>query len=87
MSNALHKTGIEVREREENYILRCCRLFSHFAVDMYAKIEGERLAFLRFNQNKLRSEEYIHLRDALNNDGNVANFGQLIILPVTCKMQ
>lgn len=68
---------------EENHILKCGKLFQQFAVDMYAKIESERLAFIRFNQSKLRSEEYIHLRDALNNDGNAANVGQLTILPAT----
>lgn len=50
---------------------------------MYAKIESESLVFIRFNQAKLRSEEYIHLRDALNNDGNVANVQRLTILPST----
>ncbi|XP_055307038.1 uncharacterized protein LOC129571291, partial [Sitodiplosis mosellana] len=48
---------------------------------MYAKIETERLNFLRFNQAKLRSEEYIHLRDAVVNDGNVNDVGRLTILP------
>ena len=48
---------------------------------MYAKIETERLNYIRFNQKKLRSEEYIHLRDAINTDGNVNDIGQLTILP------
>uniref|UniRef100_A0A182EZD9 Helitron_like_N domain-containing protein n=1 Tax=Onchocerca ochengi TaxID=42157 RepID=A0A182EZD9_ONCOC len=33
------------------------------------------------NQTKLRSEEYIHLRDAVVNDGNTTNIGRLAILP------
>lgn len=40
-------------------------------VDMYAKIESERLNFIRHNQAQLRSEEYIHLRDAILNDVDV----------------
>ncbi|XP_055845040.1 uncharacterized protein LOC129911312 [Episyrphus balteatus] len=48
---------------------------------MYAKIETERLNYLRFNQQKLRREEYIHLRDAVHNDGNLNDIGQLVILP------
>lgn len=72
-----------IRDNEGNHLLKCCKLFHQFAVDMYAKIESERLAYIRFNQAKLRSEEYIHLRDALNNDGNVTNIGQLTILPAT----
>lgn len=72
-----------VRANEENHLMKYCKLFHQYAVDMYAKIESERLAYIRFNQTKLRSEEYIHLRDALNNDGNAANIGQLTILPAT----
>ena len=37
-------------------------------VDMYVKIETERLNFIRFNQAKLRSEEYIPLRDAISTE-------------------
>ncbi|GFT27829.1 helitron_like_N domain-containing protein [Trichonephila clavipes] len=52
---------------------------------MYAKVESERLRFLRFNQAKLRSEEYIHLRDAVagNIDGNLNpnDIGNAFILP------
>ena len=32
------------------------KLFQQYAVDAYVKIEGQRLAFFRNNQNKLRSE-------------------------------
>lgn len=49
--------------REENHILKCRRLFHQFAVDMYVKIESERLAYIRSHQKQLRCEEYIHLRD------------------------
>lgn len=50
---------------------------------MYAKIESERLSFIRLNQKKLRVEEYIHLRAAIANNRNVANIGQMVILPAT----
>ncbi|GBP21596.1 hypothetical protein EVAR_9781_1 [Eumeta japonica] len=50
---------------------------------MYAKIESKHLLFIRLNQRKLRAEEYIHLREAINNDGNTANIGQMVILPAT----
>lgn len=70
-----------IRPQEDNFILRCGRLFHQYAVDMYAKIESERLNYLRFNQTRLRSEEYIHLRDAVVNDGNVADIGRITILP------
>ena len=69
-----------IRQDEENYILKY-RPFLQFVVDMYAKIESERLLYIHLNQTKLRSEQYIHLRDAVINDGNTANVGRLTILP------
>ncbi|GBP30875.1 hypothetical protein EVAR_91616_1 [Eumeta japonica] len=47
---------------------------------MYAKIETERLLYIRLNQTELRSEEYIHV-----NDGNVNpnELGRMVILPST----
>jgi len=70
-----------VRQNEVNYILHCRKLSHQFVVDMYAKIETERLNFIRFNQKRLRSDEYIHLHDTINNDGNVNDVGKMIILP------
>lgn len=52
---------------------------------MYAKIESERLRYIRYNQAKLRAEEYIHLRDAINNNVdvnlNINDIGNMCILP------
>ena len=79
-----------IRQDEDNYILKYRQLFHQYIVDMYAKIESERLLFIRLNQTKLRSEQYIHLRDAVVNDGNTTNVGRLTILhssyavPVIC---
>ncbi|XP_048514946.1 uncharacterized protein LOC125501873 [Athalia rosae] len=70
-----------IRTHEENVILKCRRLFQQLAVDMYVKVETERLAFIRSNQAKLRSEDYIHLRDVIHSDGDVQNIGRLTILP------
>jgi len=50
---------------------------------MYVKIETERLLFIQLNQTKLRSEEYIHLRDAVANDGNMNAMRKVVILPAT----
>jgi hypothetical protein len=41
---------------------------------MYVKIESELLRYLRFNQKKLRAEKYIHLRDAIVNNANAAQW-------------
>ncbi|XP_031333941.1 uncharacterized protein LOC116163953 [Photinus pyralis] len=72
-----------IRENGDNHILKCRQLFHQYVVDMYAKIETERLLFIRLNQRQLRSEEYIHLRDAINTDGNANNVGRITILPST----
>lgn len=72
---------IMIRNGQTNHILRCRQLFHQYIVDMYAKIESERLLFIRLNQRKLRAEDYIHLRDAIVNDGNINDIGQLVFLP------
>ena len=59
------------------------QLLNQYWVDLYTKIETERLSFIRHNQKKLRAENYIHLMDAVNSDSRVENVGQLIILPST----
>ncbi|XP_022826359.1 uncharacterized protein LOC111356290 [Spodoptera litura] len=69
-----------IRPQEQNYILKCGKLYHQYIVDMYAKIETERLNFIRFNQAKLRSEEYIHLQDAIANDANVNDIGHPTLL-------
>lgn len=74
---------IMIRQNETNYILHYRQLYHQFLVDMYAKIETERLLYIRLNQKSLRSEEYIHLRDAISNDGNVNDIGKMVILPAT----
>ena len=38
-----------IRRNEDNYILKSCQLFHQYIMDMYAKIEMERLLFLRLN--------------------------------------
>ena len=43
--------------------------------------ESERLRYLRFNQQKLRAKEYIHLRDAIANNADAAQIGNSVILP------
>lgn len=70
-----------MHENENNYIVKCRKLFHQYVVDMYAKIETERLNYIRFNQARLRSEEYVHLRDAINNDANGNDIGRMTILP------
>ncbi|XP_044593840.1 uncharacterized protein LOC123271521 [Cotesia glomerata] len=70
-----------IRRGLDNVILRFRELCQQFMVDMYAKIEGERLRYLRYNELKLRVEEYIHLRDAIINNADAAEIGNSVILP------
>jgi len=52
---------------------------------MFAKVESERLRYIRYNQAKLRSEEYIYLRDAItgniDENLNANDIGTACILP------
>ncbi|CAI6353884.1 unnamed protein product [Macrosiphum euphorbiae] len=70
-----------VRHHIYNHLHNYRKLINKYWVNMYAKIESERLLFIRNNQSKLRAEDYIHLRDAIENDGQVNDIGQLFILP------
>ncbi|XP_063929850.1 uncharacterized protein LOC135142114 [Zophobas morio] len=74
---------IMIRVEQSNHILNCRHVFQQFIVDMYAKVESERLNYIRYNQSKLRVEDYIHLRDAIANDGTIGNIGQTVILPAS----
>ncbi|GBM24982.1 hypothetical protein AVEN_262131-1 [Araneus ventricosus] len=66
-----------------NHILPYRQLFHQYKVDMYAKIESERPLYIKLNQQKLRVEEFIHLRDAITNDGNVTYIVRMVNLPAT----
>ena len=72
-----------IMERQHNFnvLLRYGMLLNQYLVDQYAKIESERLAFIRNNQTKLRTENYVHLQDALHSNEHSTEIGQLVILP------
>ncbi|XP_065640419.1 uncharacterized protein LOC136073017 [Hydra vulgaris] len=57
--------------------------FAYYAVDAYVKIEGQRLAFIRNNQNKLRSEQYDTIHEYVNDVAINLNVrpGRVVILP------
>ncbi|CAI6376322.1 unnamed protein product [Macrosiphum euphorbiae] len=49
---------------------------------MYAKIETERLNFIKNNQMQLRADNYIHFRDAIGRqDTDLTHLGQMVVLP------
>lgn len=71
-----------IRKNNSNYLHYFRQLFNMYLVDMYAKIEIERLNFIRYNQCKLRVDNYIHLlQDSINNDIDPKDIGQLVVLP------
>ena len=70
--------------RHDNYLLLARRPLQQFFVDVYAKIESERLQFLRREQKSLRAENYKELHDAIvSGDGDPRNVGQKVVLPAT----
>lgn len=70
------------REGSLNCILLFRGLLNQYLVDMYAKVETERLNYIRNHQTKLRVENYIHLRDAMcRADSEVSDMGQMVVLP------
>ncbi|GBL73346.1 hypothetical protein AVEN_159374-1 [Araneus ventricosus] len=84
MISAMSFYGYHLMVRStENRLLNYRQLLHQYLVVMYAKIEAERLLFTRLNQKKLRVDEYIHLKDAITNDSDLANHGKLVILPST----
>ena len=68
------------REGDFNTLLKLGKLFSQFAVDMYAKIESERLGFQAKNQKQLRAESYKGYHDSLENDMPLDKTGIPVIL-------
>ncbi|XP_059156649.1 uncharacterized protein LOC131941421 [Physella acuta] len=74
---------IQNHEHEFNHILWGGRLFQQYLVDMAAKMEGERLNFIRTNQVSLRSSTYKGLTDALNDNDDLQNIGKRVILSST----
>ena len=73
---------IMIRQGETNHLVYFRSLFSQFLVDMYAKIETERLTYIRKNQAQLRADSYIHLRDAIGRqDVDGDQLGLKVVLP------
>jgi hypothetical protein len=60
---------------------RSRRLFQQLCVDMAAQIEGNRLSWLRNNQDKLRADSYKGLTDSIRRNDVLENTGKKVILP------
>lgn len=71
---------LQVKSNDENFIMKSRRLLQQFACDQYAKVENERLKYIKFHQKEIRADKYQGLMDALFQDDTV-NVGKKIILP------
>ncbi|CAF0883254.1 unnamed protein product [Brachionus calyciflorus] len=79
---ALQFYSFRLQIRENSCLQLYGRLFHQFCVDMYVKIENSRLKYIQLNQDKLRSNLYQGLADAINNDDyNLENLGKKVVLP------
>jgi len=55
---------IQEREDECQTLLRTKRLFQQFLYDAYTTIESNRLNYIKFNQSKIRCENYTSVKEA-----------------------
>ncbi|XP_051156397.1 uncharacterized protein LOC127278640 [Leptopilina boulardi] len=61
------------------------KLTQQYVVDVWSKVEGERLKYIRLQQKKLRAELYCGLMDYVRNKAKNENvrLGKMIVLPST----
>lgn len=79
---ALQFYSFRLMTRDNNYLLHFSQLLNVYIVDMFVKIESERLLYIRLHQKELRVDDYVHLRDAYMNDPSmVQDIGKMVILP------
>ena len=64
-----------------SYLHMCGRLFHQYLVDMFAKVEQQRLNYIKCNQQKIRVDLYSGLADAISaGDSNPRDLGRKVIL-------
>ena len=69
-----------LQDREDFYLLYYGRLFHQYAVDMYIKVEQQRLRYIEEHQEAIRGEALQGVIDAMDNE-TARNIGSHIILP------
>lgn len=73
---------LQTRPRIFNPILHGQRLFQQFAVDMYIKVEGTRLDWIRNHQKEIRADLYKGVMDSITAGESRANaVGKRTVLP------
>ena len=71
---------LQEREGDFNTLLKMRTLMSQFVVDMYAKVEAERLGYHRKHQKALRAESYALVQESIQGDVPLGNIGVPVIL-------
>lgn len=69
---------LQIRDLSKTTVNNFGRLFQQYVVDMYAKVEATRLAYLnsKSGQKKIRSEMYKTVHDAFKNcKSDLSNIG------------
>lgn len=66
---------------EYNILHHTGRLFQQYIVDQFARIDQERLFYLRNNQRKIRAELYSGLEDHINRNDGEQRIGRKTVLP------
>lgn len=74
----------QIRDNETNEVLHCGRLLQQFIVDVYIKLETQRLDFFSFNQDLFRIEFLQGILDVLRcGEREACKVGKKSFLPVT----
>ena len=77
---------VMVRNRTQSIPHRGGLLFQQYLVDVYCRVEGQRLFYLRSHQEDLRAEVYQELAKAVEHPDykpGVTNIGRRIVLPAS----
>ncbi|XP_075080477.1 uncharacterized protein LOC107824485 [Nicotiana tabacum] len=74
----------QIRDNETNEVIHCGRIFQQFIVDVYIKLETQRLDFFSFNPDLFRIEFLQRLLDILRfGEREASKIGKKTFLPVT----
>lgn len=77
-----YRYRLQVRQDDCNLLMKSRRLTQQYATDAFAKVEAQRLRWVKYHQNEIRAEKYKGLLDAVNAD-DALHAGTKVILPPT----
>ncbi len=76
-------------EGEFCMVLHECRIFQHYMLDQFGKMEAERMCYLLYNQQSTRAKNYAALRQLLRDSGGphdeseAVRSRRLVVIPST----